>query len=82
MKINPGEFVAIVGTPGSGKSTLLRMLLGFETPDAGSIFYDKQNIENIDKSQSAPPDRNRFTKLKVVSGQYSFKYCGGFKLFG
>lgn len=50
MTIKPGEFVAIVGTSGSGKSTLLRLLLGFETPETGAIYYDKQNIESIDKS--------------------------------
>ncbi len=44
----PGEFVAIVGTSGSGKSTLLRLLLGFESPDAGSIYYDNQDIVGFD----------------------------------
>lgn len=36
----PGEFVAFVGPSGSGKSTLLRLLLGFESPDAGAVTYD------------------------------------------
>ncbi len=44
----PGEFVAIVGPSGSGKSTLFRLLLGFESPDAGSIYYDDQDIVGID----------------------------------
>lgn len=48
IKINPGEFVAIVGTSGSGKSTLMRILLGFDRPLAGSVFFDNQNIENLD----------------------------------
>jgi NHLM bacteriocin system ABC transporter ATP-binding protein len=47
LEINPGEFVAIVGPSGSGKSTLLRLLLGFETPESGSIFYDGMDLASI-----------------------------------
>jgi ABC-type bacteriocin/lantibiotic exporter with double-glycine peptidase domain len=36
----PGEFVAVVGPSGAGKSTLLRLLLGFDLPDSGSVYYD------------------------------------------
>jgi ATP-binding cassette subfamily C protein len=44
----PGEFVAVVGPSGSGKSTLLRLLLGFETPESGSIYYDGQELAELD----------------------------------
>lgn len=44
----PGEFVALVGPSGCGKSTLLRMLLGFETPDSGSVQYDSQDLSTLD----------------------------------
>ena len=40
MHILPGEYVAVVGETGCGKSTLLRLLLGFEKPLAGKIYYD------------------------------------------
>jgi len=46
--INSGEFVAIVGPSGGGKSTLLRLLLGFEKPSKGNIFYSDQNLQDID----------------------------------
>lgn len=48
LKVNPGEYIAIVGTTGCGKSTLLRCLLGFEKPNAGSIFYDDQDLATVD----------------------------------
>ena len=48
LKIKPGEYVAIVGATGCGKSTLMRLLLGFETPQRGSIYYDKRDITKID----------------------------------
>jgi NHLM bacteriocin system ABC transporter ATP-binding protein len=45
---NPGQFVAIVGPSGSGKSTLLRLLLGFERPDSGAVYYDGQDLAGLD----------------------------------
>jgi ABC-type bacteriocin/lantibiotic exporter with double-glycine peptidase domain len=44
----PGEFIALVGPSGSGKSTLFRLLLGFETPEAGAVFYDGQALSRLD----------------------------------
>lgn len=43
----PGEFIALVGASGSGKSTLLRLLLGFETYESGSIYYDNQDLSGL-----------------------------------
>ena len=48
ISIKPGEFVALVGASGSGKSTLLRLMLGFEKPLAGGIYYDGHNLSEID----------------------------------
>jgi len=48
MKIHQGEYVAIVGKTGCGKSTLLRLLLGFETPETGDIFYDGHSLGTLD----------------------------------
>ncbi len=44
----PGEFIALVGGSGSGKSTLFRLLLGFETPESGTIYYDGQDLSGLD----------------------------------
>ena len=48
LRIKPGEYVAIVGRTGCGKSTLIRLLLGFEMPEKGSVFYDGKDISRID----------------------------------
>jgi NHLM bacteriocin system ABC transporter ATP-binding protein len=48
LKIGHGEFVALVGASGSGKSTLMRLLLGFETPTSGDIFYQDRPIASLD----------------------------------
>ena len=48
LKIRPGQYVAIVGKTGCGKSTLLRLLLGFEKPQKGAVYYDGRDLEQID----------------------------------
>lgn len=48
LKIRPGQYVAIVGKTGCGKSTLVRLLLGFEQPQKGAIYYDGKDISGID----------------------------------
>ncbi|MEI6034244.1 MAG: ATP-binding cassette domain-containing protein [Verrucomicrobiae bacterium] len=48
LVVSPGEFVAIVGPSGAGKSSVVRLLLGFETPEAGSILYGGQDLANLD----------------------------------
>ena len=47
IRANPGEMIALVGPSGSGKSTSLRLLLGFELPEAGSIYYDGQDFPSL-----------------------------------
>ncbi|MBO6302898.1 MAG: ATP-binding cassette domain-containing protein [Ruminiclostridium sp.] len=48
LKIQPGEYVAVVGRTGCGKSTLVRLLLGFEKPEKGVIFYDGKDMNSLD----------------------------------
>jgi ABC-type bacteriocin/lantibiotic exporter with double-glycine peptidase domain len=50
LKIKAGEYVAIVGKTGCGKSTLMRLLLGFEKPEKGAIYYDGKDLNNLDLS--------------------------------
>ncbi len=54
LDIARGEIVALLGPSGSGKTTLLRLLAGFETPDAGSIQVEGEEVTRL------PPARRRF----------------------
>ena len=48
LKIRPGQYVAIVGATGCGKSTLMRIMLGFETPQKGAVYYDGMDLATLD----------------------------------
>ena len=48
LKVRPGEYVAIAGRTGCGKSTLVRLLLGFEKPEKGAVYYDGRDISSLD----------------------------------
>ena len=48
LKVKPGEYVAVVGKTGCGKSTLVRLLLGFEKPEKGAVYYDGKDINSLD----------------------------------
>jgi len=47
LKVEKGEFVAVVGTSGSGKSTLLHMLGGLDRPTSGSVTVDGRDIFSL-----------------------------------
>jgi thiol reductant ABC exporter CydD subunit len=48
LAIDPGEVLAITGPSGCGKSTLLSVLLGFLTPDSGSVRVGGVNLADLD----------------------------------
>lgn len=50
IDIKEGEYIAIVGKTGCGKSTFVRMLLGFEKPSSGNVYFDDININDVDLS--------------------------------
>jgi len=45
---NPGEFIAIVGPSGCGKTTIINLLLGFESPEKGEIYYNNKDLPSLD----------------------------------
>jgi putative ABC transport system ATP-binding protein len=50
LKIDKGDFIAVVGPSGSGKSTLANIIGGLDTPDQGEVLVDGQNISKVSDS--------------------------------
>ena len=48
LQIPARQYIAIVGKSGCGKSTLMRLLLGFEKPQRGAIYYDRKDTQKLD----------------------------------
>lgn len=51
LRIEPGEYVAIVGPNGGGKTTLTKIIKGIYPPLSGEVLYDGTNIEFVSKSE-------------------------------
>ena len=47
LKVDKGEFISLLGPSGCGKTTVLRMVAGFETPTAGGISIDGQDVVRL-----------------------------------
>jgi putative spermidine/putrescine transport system ATP-binding protein len=54
LSVEKSETVALLGPSGSGKTTVLRLVAGFETPDAGRILVEGEDVTRT------PPERRRF----------------------
>lgn len=53
LKINRGEFVAIIGASGSGKSTLLHILGSVDKPTSGKVVMDGTDLSKLNQTQAA-----------------------------
>ncbi|RJQ58289.1 MAG: energy-dependent translational throttle protein EttA [Stygiobacter sp.] len=92
FKLPPGGIVGVIGPNGAGKTTLFRMIVGQETPDAGSFKVgDTVKLAYVDQSrESLDPDKSVW---EMISGgndiiqlgsreQNSRAYCGQFNFTG
>lgn len=53
LKINKGEFVAIIGQSGSGKSTMLNLMGTLDSPSSGEIYINNQRTDDLSKNKLA-----------------------------
>ncbi len=78
LDIQPGEFIAVVGATGCGKSTLLRILLGFEVPEMGTIYFDNKDIRNLNLRELRKKMGVVLQNGSIFAGTvYSNIVCGG-----
>jgi NHLM bacteriocin system ABC transporter ATP-binding protein len=76
FRVQPGEFVALVGPSGAGKSTIFRLLLGFETPDAGAILYDGHPLDSLDAAAIRRQIGVVLQEGRLISGSLYENICG------
>jgi putative ABC transport system ATP-binding protein len=59
LRIEPGEFVAVMGPSGCGKSTLLNIVAGLDRPTEGEVWFDGRRIDQLGETQLAKLRRRR-----------------------
>jgi len=59
LRVNPGEFVTIMGPSGSGKSTLMHLMGALDTPTAGRAVFQGQDLQTLSDTQRSLLRRNR-----------------------
>ena len=47
LKIKDGEFFVLLGPTGAGKTTTLRIISGLEIPDSGNIYFNEEQVNNV-----------------------------------
>ncbi len=60
LRVERGEFVAVMGPSGSGKSTLLNALAGLDRPTSGEVWLDGRRVDTMNETALA-----RFRRMRV-----------------
>ena len=68
LNIRSGEYIGLIGSSGCGKSTLMKLMLGFEKPISGKIYYDNKDLESIDKRELRKKMGVVLQNGKLISG--------------
>jgi len=76
FSLDEGQILCLLGSSGCGKTTLLRMIAGLEIPDAGTIFFDGQNLANV------PPHKRDFGLMFQEFALFPHKNVGQNVAFG
>jgi NHLM bacteriocin system ABC transporter ATP-binding protein len=77
IRVGQGEYVSIVGPSGSGKSTIFRLLLGFENPESGAIFFDGKAVDTLDISAVRRQIGVVLQDSKLMTGSIYENICSG-----
>lgn len=81
LKIERGEFTAIIGPSGSGKSTLLQLIGGLDTPTSGEVWLDNKDISLLSGSELSDFRRDHigfvfqaYNLIPVLSAEENIEY--------
>jgi ABC-type bacteriocin/lantibiotic exporter with double-glycine peptidase domain len=77
IRTNPGECIALTGPSGSGKSTLLNLILRFEHPHSGAIYFDGRELSSLDITAVRKQIGVVTQDGRVMSGSILENICGG-----
>ena len=76
FKIQPHEFVSVVGRSGAGKSTIIKLLVGEEKPTRGQIFFGEYEVNKLNPSELPEFRRNIgvvFQDFRLLSQKNAFE---------
>jgi cell division transport system ATP-binding protein len=76
FKINPGEFVSLVGRSGAGKSTIIKLLIGEERPSRGRILFGAYEVNKLKDSEFSQLRRQIgivFQDFKLLAGKTAYE---------
>ncbi len=73
----PGEFVALVGPSGAGKSSMVRLMLGFESPEAGRVAYGEKDLAKLDLAAVRRQIGTVIQTARLLAGTIFSNIAGG-----